>query len=311
MSIRIRRLPGNPILRPGMDARMGENLNGPSLVRVPDWVEGRLGRYYLYFADHQGTYIRLAFADRIEGPWTVHEPGTLRLEDSLFPASRAALTGGDADLERLYEAGFLYCHIASPDVHVDEEARRFRMYYHGWHEDRRQLTRVALSRDGLHFEARPEILGNPYWRGFHHRGAHYGMVMPGWILRSQDPLGGYELGLQLFPDEMRHAALRVEGDELQVFWTRVGDAPERILLSRVTLEGDWRTWCAGAEEPVLRPETEWEGAHLPNEPSVRGFAPTPANQLRDPALFEEEGRLWLLYSVAGERGIAIAEIESL
>jgi hypothetical protein len=31
-------------------------------------------------------------------------------------------------------------------------------------------------------------------------------------------------------------------------------------------------------------------------------------QLRDPALFEEEGRTYLLYSVAGESGIAIAEI---
>jgi hypothetical protein len=32
------------------------------------------------------------------------------------------------------------------------------------------------------------------------------------------------------------------------------------------------------------------------------------NQLRDPAIFEEDGRTYLLYAVAGESGIAIAEL---
>lgn len=32
------------------------------------------------------------------------------------------------------------------------------------------------------------------------------------------------------------------------------------------------------------------------------------NQLRDPAIFEESGRIYLLYAVAGENGIAIAEV---
>jgi hypothetical protein len=67
--MRIGRLRGNPIIRPHMDARMGANINGPSLIRVPDWVEHPLGTYYLYFADHKGHYIRLAYADRLEGSW--------------------------------------------------------------------------------------------------------------------------------------------------------------------------------------------------------------------------------------------------
>ena len=32
------------------------------------------------------------------------------------------------------------------------------------------------------------------------------------------------------------------------------------------------------------------------------------NQLRDPAIFEDDGRIFLLYAVAGEAGIAIAEV---
>jgi hypothetical protein len=32
------------------------------------------------------------------------------------------------------------------------------------------------------------------------------------------------------------------------------------------------------------------------------------NQLRDPAIFEEDGRVFLLYAAAGERGIGLAEV---
>jgi hypothetical protein len=34
----------------------------------------------------------------------------------------------------------------------------------------------------------------------------------------------------------------------------------------------------------------------------------PVNQLRDPAIFEEDGRIYLLYAIAGEQGIAIGEL---
>jgi hypothetical protein len=37
-------------------------------------------------------------------------------------------------------------------------------------------------------------------------------------------------------------------------------------------------------------------------------ADTNVNQLRDPAVFDENGRTFLLYAVAGESGIAIAEV---
>eukprot|EP01046_Picozoa_sp_COSAG06_P004632 COSAG06_NODE_196_length_20472_cov_49.724207_22_plen_71_part_00 len=36
----------------------------------------------------------------------------------------------------------------------------------------------------------------------------------------------------LFTRDMRHSAVLVRGGELLVFWTRVGDCPELILLSR-------------------------------------------------------------------------------
>ena len=71
-TIRVERLGAQqmlgPILTPHMDERMGDNVNGPSLIRVPEWVQGALGRYYLYFAHHDGRYIRMAYADSLTGP---------------------------------------------------------------------------------------------------------------------------------------------------------------------------------------------------------------------------------------------------
>ena len=123
----------------------GENINGPSLVRAPSCVSNRLGTYYLYFAHHNGSYIRLAYADKLEGPWTIYKPGTLSLADA------PGCTG----------------HIASPDVHVDESRKEMRMYFHGpARGGGGQKSFVATSNDGLHFKASSEPLGIFYFRIF-------------------------------------------------------------------------------------------------------------------------------------------------
>ena len=94
-----------------------------------------------------------------------------------------------------------------------------------------------------------------------------------------------------------------------MFWTRVGDIPELILLSTISLSVGWQAWKETEAIEVLRPERQWEGADAPLEPSVRSTAYGHVNQLRDPAVFVEDDHVYLLYSVAGESGIAIAEVE--
>jgi len=287
--MRVVRLGDGPIIRPGMDARMGDNINGPSLIRVPDWLDRPLGRYYLYFAHHNGHYIRLAYADDLLGPWSMHEPGVLPLDASGFKG-----------------------HLASPDVHVDHERRQIRLYYHGSHtpSDAKspQWTCLARSSDGLSFTARPEPLGAPYFRAFSWDGWVYAIGMPGIVYRSRDGLGGFEQGPTLLGPETRHVAVDIVDDILHVFYTRVGDCPERILLTTVPLSGDWRSWAATPPVDVLAPELPYEGGDLLRVPSVRGLIAEPACQLRDPAIFREDGRVYLLYTVAGERGIAIAAV---
>lgn len=283
--MRVERLPDNPIIRPHMDARMGANINGPSLVRTPDWLPNPLGKYYLYFGHHQGEYIRLAWSDRLSGPWTTYEPGVLHLNDA-------------------YTTG----HLASPDVHLDNSNREIRMYYHGPVPGRGQQSKVALSADGVHFTARPENLGNSYFRVFKWRGETYALGMPGIFYRSQDGLTDFRQGPVLFSEDQRHTALKLDGDTLSVFYSNAHDCPERILLARIELTPDWMDWRASKAEVVLEPETDYEGADLPLQPSRRGWSPERVRQLRDPGIYREGEDTYLLYSVAGESGIAIAKI---
>jgi hypothetical protein len=331
--VAVERLAGNPILRPHMDSRMGGNVQGPSLIRVPEWIEKPLGRYYLYFADHKGAYIRLAYADRLEGPWRTHQPGSLQLAESHFltepapvpaearagadaparaPGAEAALegfaTGAVEGVPSALESS-TQPHIASPDAHVRSDRREVVLYYHGLDAFRSQHTRVATSTDGIRFTARRELLGNSYFRAFSYGEHWYAIAMPGIVYRSHDGLSGFEPGPTLFPPTMRHCAVLRRGESLLVFWTRVGDAPEHVLLSIVDLAGDWKSWRASEPIDVLYPELAWEGADLPVRPSVRDAINVRVRQLRDPAIFEERGRTWLLYAVAGESGIAIAELQ--
>ena len=43
-------------------------------------------------------------------------------------------------------------------------------------------------------------------------------------------------------------------------------------------------------------------------PSQGGSVHTPVRQLRDPAIFQEDGRSYLVYSCAGETSLAMAEL---
>jgi hypothetical protein len=175
--MKIQRFPNNPIIHPHMDDRIGSNINGPCLIRVPDWVPDPLGRYYLYSAHHHGTYIRMAYSDHLAGPWKIFSPGVLDLQQSYFED-----------------------HIASPDVHIAEDRREIWMYYHGCCLPTYpcQFQRVASSKDGLHFKALKGILGVAYWRAFDWCNYRYALAMPGVFYRSRDGLTGSEQGPTLF-----------------------------------------------------------------------------------------------------------------
>ncbi|MFN7935704.1 MAG: hypothetical protein U0R19_20415 [Bryobacteraceae bacterium] len=321
-SVRATRLLGNPIVTeamlPGPD---GGSINGPSMIRVPDWAGKRLGRYYLYFSHHSGKYIRMAYADRPEGPWKIHEGGVLNVAD------QSAVKG----------------HIASPDAVVDEQARRVYLFYHGKggatggdEDEPGQSSSVAVSEDGLHFRPLGTVVGPAYLRVFRHAGAWYAVNGRGALLRApalgqrfvaMGQMIGDEIPMALDPVRrgepgarsdrpatgsdrytLRHSAVDLVGDRLAFYFTCVGHRPERIFVSFVELKGAPEKWRATEATEVLRPEKDWEGAQLELQFSKGGRSRAWENGIRDPAIFREGARAWLLYSTAGEHGLGMAEL---
>jgi hypothetical protein len=102
--------------------------------------------------------------------------------------------------------------------------------------------------------------------------------------------------------------LWVEGETLYVVYSLVGEAPERLWIGRVDLRRDWREWRVEDSRVLLEPEMPYEGAGLALERSNYGAVHGPVRQLRDPGVFEEDGKRYLLWSVAGETGIAMGEL---
>jgi hypothetical protein len=189
--------------------------------------------------------------------------------------------------------------------------KQVRLYFHGLLPSGDQQTRVALSSDGLNFEVRPPLLGPSYMRVFRHQGAWGALAMPGRLMRSADGLTPFEDVAEVLPVGTRHSAILIRGAVAHVFWTRVGDAPERIHHGQMRLDGPWRNWRIEGARELLRPERSWEGPDHPVEPSRVGEVTEPVNQLRDPGVFEHNGAAWLIYAVAGERGLGLAQLSGL
>jgi hypothetical protein len=324
--------------------REGDNINGPSVIRIPDWLPparraAPTARHYMYFAHHSGDYIRLAWASDIEGPWQLYRTGA-----DVAAGKRGVLDMGSDRRIALGNGLAIASHIASPDVHVDDAGQRIVMYFHGvtrrdGTQFRLQQTYVATSSTGLDFSAGivPFPLGASYMRVFEINGQLQGLT-PRKFYRPRDHATPWQLSDDIaavesglwkshetrflaIPEEQqtpghtlvirpRHIALHRPGNRLQVFYTMKGHSPERILVTSVDLVADDWYRSAALEMPaeVLRAEREWEGGALAPLPSKRGAARQRENALRDPYVFSDEGRLYLFYVGGGEQAIGLARL---
>lgn len=301
------RIGDTPIIYPGLSDSIGDNINGPSLVKRPGWAPGP-GRYLLYFAHHYGTHIRLATADDLAGPWTIHEPGVLPLQETPFAQTPPGLPQPDWAIEHGMDANLP--HLASPDVHVMNEQQRFEMLVHGLCDDGDQRTFLAVSGDGLDWRVQGPAIDQSYIRRFEHDGVPYGIGLTGQPLRGLSD-EGYEPGPTPLPDRIRHVGLLKRGSIVHVFYSCYGDAPERLMHVAMDVSGGWLNWHMVSDpQDVLRPELEWEGAGLPVEPSIVGATPF-THALRDPAFYEEDGRVFMVYAGGGEAALGLAEVTGI
>lgn len=325
----------------------GENINGPSLIRIPDWIPASerahpSAVYYLYFAHHAGDYIRMAWATDVEGPWTLYQTGV-----QVPLGDRGVLDNGGTVLDFGMGIEIEENHLASPDVHIDDENQQIIMYFHtgsstffNGNEINSQNTWVSTSDFGLEFLAgvRPVRLGPSYFRVFSHGGELYSVDNSGWPRRALDPNNPWQPTSDYYDDDtiptlwdrhpdrvlqdpipvpradlrVRHSAVRVVGDELQLFYTQRGDSPERVLLSTIDLSVPFEDWTMSYPgEEILQAEPGWEGGQFPAEPSETASAPEDVNQLRDPGIFEDsDGSVYLIYTGRGEDALGLVLLQS-
>mmetsp|Transcript_15904 Transcript_15904/g.20375 ORF Transcript_15904/g.20375 Transcript_15904/m.20375 type:complete len:1265 (-) Transcript_15904:147-3941(-) len=332
----------NPIVFPSSHGRyVGSNVGGPSVIKVPDWIPASesLGKFYMYFAHHNGKGIRLAYADNIQGPWSITEKAVLHIRNC--PG---------------------YDHVASPDVHLDADRQKIIMYFHSPSRStrpfRKQSTYCAISEDGMHFSVvgwDPESieksnlsvdevsilrqrcnLGPFYFRVFRIRGRLYALARNNrsggiWIRKPGAPQHDinnpipWERGNNIF-SQMRHCFVVVspDHDSLKVFYSRVGDSPEGIYVSTVDVSSDdWLNWKeSGEPKAVYFPKDLWEGGKCQDTSCnciVRSSDKTTksgmskrkrlaARNVRDPCLLDFGGDTWMFYAGGGETGIGVTRL---
>ena len=288
---------------------VGSNVNGPSLIKTPNWLPNCLGRYYLYFGHHFGQNIRMAFSNDLTGPWIVYKGGILDLKETPFTQERPNVKQPQWATEEGIDG--LYPHIASPDVHINASEKSLEMFFHGLDHDGEQRSLCALSNDGLTWWVQSERINQTYLRAFNYKNTRYALGCGGQILK-QNSDGIFQLGPWSFGDRgHRHAGVLVRGDNLYVVWTRIGDTPEHILYSTIGMSYDWRDWRATEGQVILKPKFDWEGANLPISTSTVGGLTKQEHALRDPFLFEQSEEVYIVYTGGGENSIGIAKLSAI
>ena len=322
----------------------GDNINGPCMIRIPSWIPNNRransnARYYLYFGHHDGDYIRMAWSRNPDGPFTLYRANSSTGSRGVFDTNNTTIS-----LDRGVQIP--RNHVASPNVHVDNDNRRIIMYFHSGEyrfEGRRinrQVSWVNTSDYGLDFrrrDTREVIFSASYlnvfeWDrdlyGFHNDGGpvrarsfnspwaptnnyYNGNDLPDLWNRRSGNLFQDALGVSRSTRRVRHTGTRVSGNNAQVFYSIRGDRPERIYVSNISLRSNWNNWRVNAPgNELLRAVGGWEGGQI-NIATSQGGAQDNVNQLRDPYPFQDsDGSLYLLYSGQGEEGIGIAAMES-
>ncbi len=231
--------------------------------------------------------------------------------------------GGVIGLDNMNDA---HHHMASPEVYINSKDRLIYLYFHApSHSKNEQWSFLALSQDGIHFD---KVIDRPlapfYMRVFHYSDCMYGVVKGGGLWKSKTGLDEFELVTNLFnpllkeevwhnySGAVRHVGLYLNKSILHIFFSRIGDKPERILHTSIDLDSSQdKDWKVGRYTEIIKPKERYEGADFLLKKSSAGAAHEPENALRDPYIMYEQKKFYLFYSVAGEQGIALSQFKEL
>ena len=148
--------------------KLRDNICNPCLLEVPNWCKNKLAKYYLYFADHRGKYIKMAYSNYIDKGWKFKENGIINI--NLFT---------DA-----------INHIASPEIYIDNKKKIIVMFTHS-HSKLLvgQWTYASISYDGINFN---KVYNKPlapfYFRMFYYKNFYFGITKGGNLWKSKNYL---------------------------------------------------------------------------------------------------------------------------
>jgi hypothetical protein len=270
----------------------------PSVVFDPRFEQP----YRLYFGFHSGDELHVALAESIEGPWQVQKDPVIRLED--IKGARG--------------------HIASPDVTLHKNGT-YELFLHAPRRSGRQVTFLADSRNGLKFRPKFSIGRRmpSYARAFEVDGQAFAMTKGGDIFKKSflgtwssvgNPFTGGARGRSShnYVGAVRHVGILRLADELYVFFTKIGDSPERVLGACLVLEkkGPKSVFRVSDTHEIFSPLEKWEGAKLEVIPSSKGASVHQENALRDPFPFidRDSGIVHFFYVGGGESCLAKTSI---
>lgn len=297
--------------------------NGPMPVKTRAWMndillDGREGpnEFILYYSSHnsggsESSIDVLGTPSVVEGPWRPIQPLNNRSVIQL-PSNTSCSS------------------LHSPSIVVDDEERSMFMYIHG-HGCKgvsAQPTLVFRSTDGVKWTRTTDGLYlfrdlfylTPLTSRRHEDGYFYAAAKTqespegsAILCRSTSMAGPFERG-PILGRGLRHLHVHLVQDRhLFIFFTLIGDAPERILLGTVDMmtdDDDWMKWKLLPGPTILEPRFDYERGNARTTPSAAGGANGPRVELRDPRFIADDdtdGLSGLLfYTVQGEQALASA-----
>ena len=157
---------------------------------------------------------------------------------------------------------------------------------------------------------------------FHHDGYYYCIaktqedsVGSAVLCRGTSCLGPWEQG-KVLGKGLRHADIHIRDNCIYVFFTMIGDSPERILLGDIEMSDtlDWTDWKLLPGPILLEPEYFYEHGNAQPKPSEAMAGKGVLRELRDPHFLSDQDSPLdslnglLFHTVQGEQGIAVARI---
>ena len=127
-----------------------ESICNPCCIKVPDWKIKKLGKYYLYFADHRGKFIKMAYSNNISKDWKIYKKKILKVNQ--FKDAKH--------------------HIASPEIYLDKKRKIFYMLTHSYSKKikKGQWTYLSSSVNGITFNKVYNVPLAPFYlRIFKHK----------------------------------------------------------------------------------------------------------------------------------------------